>query len=322
MISKTKKNAIEEKILNGYLLSDIVQTEKVSISTIKRIKNGLVQTNPQLAEVIDNNKYTKKHVDSQAKELNHLNELKRKYEDTEEGWVYDAAVEEYKSKRTSRTFAGIVYGLDEEKKKDLANLLEAKGFSGEISPIHDRDIWSHDSPAVIDETTGEVIEEAGSRYHSGDRKKSHNHVMIQLDQPITYRKFNEMIHRILPDTPMWIMVGSIKGQHNYFTHHTEAAIKAGKYLYEESEMLTFGCFEMTLTKRDRQLIISMLAGEIVENKICYMSELVERHNHIPEEIGIIKDCSFFFKSLIDEQWRKANPEGRISRTKVMSVKTF
>ena len=56
MISKTKKNAIEEKILNGYLLSDIVQTEKVSISTIKRIKNGLVQTNPQLAEVIDNNK--------------------------------------------------------------------------------------------------------------------------------------------------------------------------------------------------------------------------------------------------------------------------
>ena len=63
MISKTKKNAIEEKILNGYLLSDIVQTEKVSISTIKRIKNGLVQTNPQLAEVIDNNKYNKKHVD-------------------------------------------------------------------------------------------------------------------------------------------------------------------------------------------------------------------------------------------------------------------
>ena len=261
-------------------------------------------------------------MDSQAKELNHLNELKRKYEDTEEGWVYDAAVEEYKSKRTSRTFAGIVYGLDEEKKKDLANLLEAKGFSGEISPTHDKDIWSHDSPAVIDETTGEVIEEAGSRYHSGDRKKSHNHVMIQLDQPITYRNFNEMIHRILPDTPMWIMVGSVKGQHNYFTHHTEAAIKAGKYLYDESEMLTFGCFEMTLTKRDRQLIIAMIAGEIVENKICYMSELVERHNHIPEEIGIIKDCSFFFKSLIDEQWRKANPEGRISRTKVMAVTTF
>ena len=80
--------------------------------------------------------------------------------------------------------------------------------------------------------------------------------------------------------------------------------------------------KMIMKKKDRQLIISMLAAEIMEEHICYLNELVEKHIHIPEEIGIIKDCSYFFRSLIDEQWKKANPKGRISQNEVRIVYDF
>lgn len=321
-LSDDKKCRIKEAIKNGYTHEVIAKDYKVSLKTIQRIKKGLVQTNPQLAEIINDNKYNLKKGNRQAEKAEYLKKLKRMYEDTEEGWIYDAAEEDYKSRQMSRTFAGIVYGLTDETRQALATKLEAGGYSGELSPIHDKDIWEHDSPQVIDKETGEVLEETGSRYKSGDRKKAHTHVMIQLDHPVTYKTFNKMIHNLLPDTPQWIIVTAVKGYHNYLTHHTEAAMKAGKYQYDEDEIITFGSFEMILTKKDRQMIVSMIAAEITEEKICYLSELVKRHLHIPEEIGIIKDSSYFFKGLIDEQWREANPEGRISRTKMKIVEDF
>ena len=319
-LSNDKKCRIEEAIRNGYTHEVIARDYKVSIKTIQRIKKWLAEKNPELTTQINDNKYNLKFGKRQAEKAEHLKELKRMYEDTEEGWIYDAAEEDYKSRQMSRTFAGIVYGLTDETRQALATRLEAGGYSGELSPIHDKDIWEHDSPQVIDEETGEVLEDIGSRYKSGDRKKAHTHVMIQLDHPVTYKTFNKMIHNLLPDTPQWIIVTAVKGYHNYLTHHTEAAMKAGKYQYDEDEIITFGSFEMILTKKDRQMIISMIAAEITEEKICYLSELVKRHLHIPEEIGIIKDSSYFFKGLIDEQWREANPEGRISRTKMQIVK--
>lgn len=321
-LSNEKKCRIEEKLLNGCTHNEIAKSEKVSTKTIQRIKKGLVQSNPQLAETISDNQYNKRFNNRQLAKAEHLKELQRMYEDTEEGWIYTAEKEKLLSRQMSRTFAGIVYGLDDEKRTELATKLEAQGYSGELSPIHDKDTWDHDSPAIIDDETGEVIEEVGSRYKKGDRKKSHTHIMIQMDNPLTYKKFNEAIHKILEDTPMWIMVTSVKGYHNYLTHNTEAAMKAGKYLYNENEIIRFGCFEMTLTKRDRQLIITAIASEIIENHICYMKELIRIHAHIPEEIGIIKDSSYFLKSLIDEQWREAHPNGRVSLNLTKIVDNF
>lgn len=321
-LSNDKKCRIEDAIKKGYTHEAIASDFKVSQKTVSRIKKRLVENNPELTSQIDENKYNLKLGNRQAERAEHLKALKRMYEDTEEGWIYDAAEEDYKSRQMSRTFAGIVYGLTDETRQALATKLEANGYSGELSPIHDKDIWEHDSPEVIDKETGEILEEAGARYKSGDRKKAHTHVMIQLDHPVTYKSFNKMIHTILPDSPLWIIVTAVKGYHNYLTHHTEAAMKAGKYQYDEDEIITFGSFEMILTKKDKQLIVSMIASEITEEKICYLSELVKRHIHIPEEIGIIKDSSYFFKGLIDEQWREANPEGRISRTKMQIVEDF
>lgn len=321
-LSNDKKCRIEEAVKNGYTQEVIAKKFKVSSKTVQRIKKGLVQTNPQLAEIINDNKYNLKKGNRQAERAEYIKELKRMYEDTEEGWIYDVAEEDYKSRQMSRTFAGIVYELTDETRQALATKLEANGYSGELSPIHDKDRWTHDSPQVIDQETGEVLEESGSRYKSGDRKKAHTHVMIQLDHPVTNKTFNKMIHSILPDTPQWIIVTAVKGYHNYLTHHTEASMRANKYQYDEDEIITFGNFEMILSKKDRQMIISMIAAEITEEKICYLSELVKRHIHIPEEIGIIKDSSYFFKGLIDEQWREANPEGRVSRTKMQIVDNF
>lgn len=321
-LNKDKKCRIEEAIINGYTYEVIAKDYKVSKKTVQRIKKGLAETMPELAVQINDNKYNLKFGSRQAEKEEHLRELKRLYEDTEEGWIYDAAKEDYTNRGKSKTFAGIIYGLDDEGRKELALMLEAWGFSGKISPIHDHDIWQHDSPQVIDQETGEILEETGSRYKSGDRKKSHTHIMIQIDNAVTYKTFNARIHFILPDTPLWIIVTSVKSYYNYMTHHTEAAMKAGKYLYDVDEIISFGEFEMTMTKADKQLIISMFAAEIIDDQICYLSELVKRHEHIPEEIGVIKDSSYFLKALIDEQWRKANPEGRISRTKMQIVKGF
>lgn len=321
-LNKDKKCRIEEAIINGYTYEVISKDYKVSTKTVQRIKKGLAETMPELATQINDNKYNLKFGSRQAEKQEHLNELKRLYEDTEEGWIYDAAKEDYASREKSRTFAGIIYGLDDKGRQELALRLEAVGFSGEISPIHDHDIWEHDSPQVIDQETGEILEDTGSRYKSGDRKKAHTHIMIQIDKPVTYKAFNTRIHCLLPDTPLWIIVTSTKSYYNYMTHHTEAAMKAGKYLYDVDEIISFGEFEMTMTKADKQLIITMLAKEIIEEQICYLSELVKRHSHIPEEMGVIKDSSYFLKVLIDEQWKKANPEGRISRTKMQIVKNF
>jgi hypothetical protein len=37
-----------------------------------------------------------------------------------------------------------------------------------VGVLHDKDIYTHDSPEVIDEETGKILEEKGSRYKSGD----------------------------------------------------------------------------------------------------------------------------------------------------------
>lgn len=323
-LNEEKKCRIEEAIINGHTYEFIARDCKVSKKTVQRIKKGLAETMPELTTRINDNKYNLKFGSRQAEKEEHLKELKRLYEDTDEGWIYHAAKEDMVSRITSHYFAGIIYDLDDDKDAEaLALKLEARGLSGEISPLHDKDIWTHDSSLVIDDETGEVLDDVGSRYKSGDKKKSHRHIIVQLDdKSLTYKAFNELIHRILPDTPLWIMVSSAKNYHNYLTHHTEAAMKAGKYLYDVDEIISFGNFEMTMTKADKQLLVTMLSAEILENKICYLSDLVKRHNHIPEEIGVIKESSYYLKALIDEQWRKKNPEGRVSRTKMQIVKDF
>ena len=313
-MKKTDSNqisSIKELLLEGCSLDEIVEAVGVSKSTVKRIKKELTDNNVELAQILNENKYNTKIKKSEAKYLVKIENERNLFEDKEEGWTYHLTAEELKHKESGKWWCFIVY--PESAEKDWKERLQLLGCELAISPLHDKDTWNHDSPAVIDEETGEVLEEQGSRYKAGDRKKSHWHCILKFEKTISYQEANKKI-RDITFGPYISKCYSLKGQYEYFIHLNNPE----KYQYEKDEIERYNGFIVETTQADRIIMIDEIGKIISDKGFLNLNDVRQYYEGQYEYINVIALKSYYFEKLTQVNYRKMYPEGRTQKVRIVT----
>ena len=314
MPKKTNDNQKEEVIrllLEGNTQEEVAETMGITSRTVRNIKKELTETNPELAQNLTENKYNRYVQKSEAKYLKKIEKEKELFEDIEEGWVYHLTAEEIRHRESSKWWCFIVY--PESAAKNWKEKLRLLGCEIAISPLHDKDLWTHDSPEILDEETGEVIEEKGSRYKCGDRKKSHYHCIIKFDKTISYKEANKII-RAITNGPYLQKCMSLKGQYEYFTHMNNPE----KYQYEKSEIERYNGFIIEATQTDRIIMIDEIGRVIEEKGFLDLGEVRKHYEGQYEYINVIALKGYYFEKLTQVNFRRKYPEGRIQQVRLVT----
>lgn len=138
----------------------------------------------------------------------------------------------------SRTWGIVVY--PESAPENWLELIEETYLAFAVSPLHDKDV----NP-------------------DGEIKKSHWHVILTWDGPVTQSAANKLADKI--SAPQPIKLESVKGAYRYFTHKDNPE----KYQYDEKEIRLFNGFDISnhiaLTKEEKYEALSRII-DIIENK--------------------------------------------------------
>ena len=314
MPKKTNDNQKEEikgLLLDGATLEEVAEATGVSRRTVASIKKELIEIIPELAQTLNENKYNRYIQKSEAKYLAKIEKEQELFEDIEEGWVYHLTAEEIRHKESSKWWSFIVY--PESAVKNWKEKLRLLGCELAISPLHDKDFWTHDSPEIVDEETGEVIEEKGSRYKCGDRKKAHWHCIIKFEKTIKYKEANEIV-RAITNGPYLQKCMSLKGQYEYFTHMNNPE----KYQYDKSEIERYNGFIIEATQTDRIIMIDEIGRVIEEKGFLDLGEVRKHYEGQYEYINVIALKGYYFEKLTQVNFRRKFPEGRTQKVRIVT----
>ena len=309
-ISNEQKEEIKSLLLDGATLEETAEAIGISRRTVANVKKELTENNPELAQTLTENKYNRYIQKSEAKYLAKIEKEQELFEDIEEGWVYHLTAEEIRHRESSKWWSFIVY--PESANKRWKEKLQLLGCELAISPLHDKDSWEHDSPEIVDEETGEIIEAKGSRYKGGERKKAHWHCIIKFEKTIKYKEANNIV-RPITNGPYLQKCLSLKGQYEYFVHLNNPE----KYQYEKDEIERYNGFTIETTKSDRVRIIDEI-GRVIEKKVFIdLGEVRKYYEGQYEYIDVIALKGYYFEKLTQVNFRKMYPEGRIQRVRVI-----
>lgn len=312
-INNEQKEEVKGLLLDGATLEEVVEATGVSRRTVARIKKELTETSPELAQTLSENKYNRYIQKSEAKYLIKIEKEKELFEDIEEGWTYHLTAEEIRHRESSKWWSFIVY--PESAEPNWKEKLQLLGCELAISPLHDKDLWTHDSPEVVDEETGEIIEEKGSRYKCGTKKKSHWHCIIKFDRTISYKEANELVRKIT-NGPYLQKCMSLKGQYEYFTHMNNPE----KYQYEKSEIERYNGFIIEATQTDRIIMIDEIGRVIAEKEFIDLGEVRKHYEGQYEYINVIALKGYYFEKLTQVNFRRKFPEGRTQKVRLVTEK--
>lgn len=314
MPKKTNDNQKEEVIrllLEGNTQEEVSELTGLGVRTVRNIKKELTETNPELAQTLTENKYNRYIQKSEAKYYEKIEKEKELFEDIEEGWVYHLTAEELRHRESSKWWSFIVYPESATPRwKDSLRLL---GCELAISPLHDKDLWTHDSPEVVDEETGEIIEEKGSRYKCGEKKKPHWHCIIKFEKTIKYKEANEIV-RAYTNGPYLQKCMSLKGQYEYFTHMNNPE----KYQYEKDEIERYNGFIIEATQADRIVIIDEIGREIEKKGFLDLGQVRKHYEGQYEYINVISLKAYYFEKLTQVNFRRKYPEGRTQNVRIVN----
>lgn len=311
IISNNQKEEIKRLLLDGATLEETAEATGVSRRTVAGIKKELTETSPELAQQLNENKYNRNILKSEAKFLDKIKKEQILFEDIEEGWTYHLTAEELRHRESSKWWSFIVY--PESAGKDWKERLRLLGCELAISPLHDKDLWTHDSPEIIDEETGEIIEEKGSKYKCGERKKAHWHCIIKFEKTIKYKEANRIV-RTITNGPYLQKCMSLKGQYEYFTHMNNPE----KYQYEKDEIERYNGFIIEATQTDRIIMIDEIGRVIAEKGFLDLGEVRKHYEGQYEYINVIALKGYYFEKLTQVNFRKQFPEGRTQRVKLVT----
>lgn len=303
------RDKISAMLLEGYTGEEIAEELSISRKTVQRVKKELIENKPELAQTLTENKYNTFIRKSEAKYLNKIKAEQVLFEDVVEGWVYHLTAEELKHKSSSKWWSFIVY--PESAPENWKEKLRALHCELAISPLHDKDSWEHDSPAVIDEETGEIIEEAGARYESGKAKKSHYHGIIKFTKSISFKEANEIVRKITHG-PYLQKCLSLKGAYEYFIH-----LNHDKYKYEKSEIEVYNNFIIEATETDRIVLTDEIGRIISEENLMDLEDIRKYYEGQYEYIQVISQKSYYFEKLTQVNFRKKFPEGRTQKIRIV-----
>ncbi len=318
-----RQQEMSRLLLQGCTVKDVAKEVGVSESTVKRYKKTLSQVKAiakaNLEEDDDDIKldtcllYT-------SIEKKYIRKLKKDiylYEDIEEGWTFHLDKENVIIKTSGLWWTAIVY--PESAPKDWIDRLIRLGFELAISPLHDKDRWTHDSPAVVVSETGEIIPK-GARYKQGDKKKAHWHIIVKCPKRESFRTMNELI-RSATNGPYIQLCRSLKNAYDYFTHETDDAKRAGKYIYDRDEIQTFNDFHIEPNKYEIGVLQCEIMKRIREENIEDWGDLCRLYEDDPITMTIIWAKPGALTSLIRSIWKRNHPESKIQLTEIVEPGT-
>jgi transcriptional regulator with XRE-family HTH domain len=321
-ITPGQVEVVKDRLARGMKQQEIADELGISRSTVARIKKALA--GPGSKDKADDDKtridaiLSDYHIRDKSKYQDFsLERVKREaalFEDPEEGWVYKSTRKGQENKETSHWWIGIAYPESAPDKMDWIRALERKGFAVAVSPLHDKDVWNHDSPEVVDEDTGEIIREKGKLYKVGDRKKAHYHFIITTEKNYSWSEINRVVQGITHG-PMIQKCRSLKNAFEYFLHKNHPDRYQG---YDADEIYTSHDWHLEPSAYEKKLIFQDVVTYIVDHEIDSRKDLVKQYEKEPEYLAMLKSGSFI-SGLITENWTKHHPEGRTKNINVVNV---
>jgi len=317
-ISEDKKALILKRLRQQVSVEDIAAEVQVSEKTVKRYKKGLPPAPTEGEQAEDpqiNYNYTTAFTKREEAFVKKFEKEVDLFTDTEEGWVFHLSKGDLRLKQSGCWWSVIVY--PESAPEGWIDKLRAQGFRIAISPLHDKDSWKHNSPAVIDRETGELLRAEGARYKIGDRKKAHWHVILVTDVRTGYKEINDLVQQIC-HCPYIQKCRSLKASYEYFLHINHPDRYQG---YDKDEIQTYNNFHIEPTKYEMNIIAQEMIKIIKDKDIVEWCECVEYFNDTPEMSMILATRTAYFSAYVKSRYYKRYPD-RVRMTEVKVVKEF
>lgn len=316
MISDEKKNLIRQRILEDCPLEMIAEEAQVSKRTVQRIKKEMPEEVYEAAKDAGDNSikidYSRMLTAKEQKLTEKLQGVLALYEDPEEGWVYHVTKYDAVVQMSARVWCFVAY--PESAPAGWVRKLEMTMLESEISPLHDKDKWNHDSPAMVDKATGEIIPK-GARYTAGDRKKAHWHGMVKFPRQTSFRQANTIIQSITHGPYVQPLKGSTRGMHEYFTHRNQPNKYQG---YDPQEIVRLNGFSIEPTKRELMVMQADIIDTILREGISDWADLMRYYSNNVEYLGVITNKPGAFSATVRSMWHKQHPEGKVQRVEIVT----
>ena len=314
MLGIEKQNLIRKRILEGCTIDQIVREVKCSKNTVIKYKkqipaNVLAEqsTGDDDETIFDSSSlytyYEKKYIQF-TKDF-------WMYEDGEEGWTYHLDKENALLKTSGLWWVGIAY--PESVTKNWIEKLEQTGLAIKISPLHDKDVWDHDSPACVDKKTGQYFPR-GARYKAGDKKKAHWHIIIICSSSTSFKEINALI-RSITNGPYLQKCRSTVHMDKYIFHETDECIRKGKYRYDRDEAIVLNDFHTIPNKYEVGVLQCEITNTVFEKGFTKYYQVAEYYRNIPEVMMILWAKPTFLSSLLKSQYQRYHPESKVQLTR-------
>lgn len=300
VITEEDRTIAEQMLLSGAAVNAVVEATGISKRTVCSIKKTLPVVATQTAQD-ENSRAIGSQLKVLAKCTTKIEKEQLLFEDAEEGWVFSVTAQKAQNDSLGRWWRGVVY--PESASEDWIDRIRQEGLELAISPLHDKDTWKHDSPAVLDPETGEVMIPAGDRYKAGDRKKPHWHILVKFQLRTGFWEANRLI-RSFTNGPYLQKCHSLKGSYEYFIHLNDP----DKYQYDKDEIQTFNGFSVEPTEVDKKLMYQEILQWILATKPESMSEVAFHFQTSYEYVSVLGTKTYLLARLVDENWRQAHPE--------------
>lgn len=312
-ITEDKQNLIRKRLLQGHTIKDIALETGVSEKTVSKYK----KTSPEPLKVSASSEDTNLQIDYTTVLSKREEKIAKKilkevalYEDDVEGWTYHLTAHDDRIRQQGLWWSFIVY--DDSVPENYIEKLQATGMQVALSPWHDKDTWSHDSPEMVNAETGEIIPK-GARYKMGDRKKMHRHGIVKTDKKCSWREMNTLLQNML-HCPYIQKCRSLKNAYDYFLH-INAPEKYQKY--EKDEIIKMNGFVVEPTKFEQGVLYDEVAQKILDYEFTTWTQLFRLYQGQPEYILLLSSRPTMFTKLLDDNWRKQHPDGRTHMVKIV-----
>lgn len=316
MITEVKRNLIRQRIAQSCPIRMIAVEAQVSESTVMRIKKDMPTEIYDAAKDAGDNRikvdYSKVLTEQEKKLTEKLEAVLALYEDPEEGWVYHVTKYDAVLKQNSRVWCFIAY--PESAPEGWIEALEMAMLEAAISPLHDKDKWDHDSPAMVDKATGEIYPK-GYFYRAGDPKKAHWHGMVVFPRAVNFKVANNIIQTITHGPYVQPLRGSMLQGYEYFVHKNHP----NKYRnYDPQEIIKLNGFHIEPTKHELAVMQADIINTILERGIDDWADLMRYYSQETEYLGIIANKPGAFSATVRSNWRKKHPEEQVKKVLIMN----
>ena len=316
MISEEKRNLIRQRILENCPTEEIAEEAQVSRSTVHRVRKEMPEEVYEAAKEAGDNTikvdYSKMLTEREKKLTEKLNDILQMYEDPEEGWIYHVTKHDAVLKMSSRVWCWIAY--PESAPAGWIRRLEMTMLESEISSLHDRDKWLHDSHMMVDKRTGEIYQQ-GHFYKFGDPKKAHWHGMTVFPKQTSFKQANAIIQGITHGPYVQPLKGSMRQMHEYFTHKNQPNKYQG---YDPKEIIRLNGFHIEPTKHELAVMQADIINVILEQKISDWADLMEYFKYDVESLSVIANKPGAFSATVRSVWQRKHPEGTVKRVVIMN----